>query len=58
MQGQREAIARAQLLLSSLASSSQSLLEQSERSLGEVGVIDGLVLVAVLSYWWYAQEWV
>ncbi|XP_040204834.1 PAS domain-containing serine/threonine-protein kinase isoform X2 [Rana temporaria] len=36
MQSQREAIARAQLLLSSLASSSQSLLEQSERSLGEL----------------------
>lgn len=36
MQSQREAIARTQLLLSSLASSSQSLLEQSERSLGEL----------------------
>ncbi|KAM5165651.1 PAS domain-containing serine/threonine-protein kinase [Mantella aurantiaca] len=36
MQSQREAITRAQLLLSSLASSSQSLLEQSERSLGEL----------------------
>ncbi|XP_077147129.1 PAS domain-containing serine/threonine-protein kinase isoform X1 [Ranitomeya variabilis] len=36
MQGQREAIARTRLLLSSLASSSQSLLEQSERSLGEL----------------------
>ncbi|XP_068136731.1 LOW QUALITY PROTEIN: PAS domain-containing serine/threonine-protein kinase [Hyperolius riggenbachi] len=36
MHRQREAIARAQLLLSSLASSSQSLLEQSERSLGEL----------------------
>ncbi|KAG8580673.1 hypothetical protein GDO81_007384 [Engystomops pustulosus] len=36
MQGQREAIARTRILLSSLASSSQSLLEQSERSLGEL----------------------
>ncbi|KAM4693654.1 PAS domain-containing serine/threonine-protein kinase [Discoglossus pictus] len=36
MQSQREAIARTRLLLSSLASSSQSLLEQSERSLGEL----------------------
>ncbi|KAM9316466.1 PAS domain-containing serine/threonine-protein kinase [Gastrophryne carolinensis] len=36
MQSQRDAITRAQHLLSSLASSSQSLLEQSERSLGEL----------------------
>ncbi|CAH2246727.1 PAS domain-containing serine threonine- kinase [Pelobates cultripes] len=36
LQSQREAIARTRLLLSSLASSSQSLLEQSERSLGEL----------------------
>ncbi|KAM3931684.1 PAS domain-containing serine/threonine-protein kinase [Leptodactylus fuscus] len=36
LQGQKEAIARTRLLLSSLASSSQSLLEQSERSLGEL----------------------
>ncbi|KAM8953174.1 PAS domain-containing serine/threonine-protein kinase [Pelodytes ibericus] len=36
LQSQREAIARTRLLLSSLASSSQSILEQSERSLGEL----------------------
>uniref|UniRef100_A0A5S6NK72 non-specific serine/threonine protein kinase n=1 Tax=Xenopus tropicalis TaxID=8364 RepID=A0A5S6NK72_XENTR len=36
LQSQRDAIARTRLLLSSFASSSQSLLEQSERSLGEL----------------------
>ncbi|XP_075425661.1 PAS domain-containing serine/threonine-protein kinase isoform X2 [Ascaphus truei] len=36
LQCQRVAIARTRLLLSSLAGSSQSLLEQSERSLGEL----------------------
>ncbi|KAM4771152.1 PAS domain-containing serine/threonine-protein kinase [Rhinophrynus dorsalis] len=36
MQSQREAVARTRLLLSSLASSSQSILEHSERSLGEL----------------------
>ncbi|XP_018119354.1 PAS domain-containing serine/threonine-protein kinase isoform X2 [Xenopus laevis] len=36
LQSQRDAIARTRLLLSSFNSSSQSLLEQSERSLGEL----------------------
>uniref|UniRef100_A0A8C5PS43 PAS domain-containing serine/threonine-protein kinase n=1 Tax=Leptobrachium leishanense TaxID=445787 RepID=A0A8C5PS43_9ANUR len=36
LQSQREAMARTRLLLSSLSSSSQSLLEQSEHSLGEL----------------------
>ncbi|XP_053316399.1 PAS domain-containing serine/threonine-protein kinase [Spea bombifrons] len=36
LQSQKEAVARTRLLLSSLADSSHSLLEQSERSLGEL----------------------